>query len=106
TSTILSEREVNESLLKEPAEKKLYGKGQEIKSKSEQFLGSQNYLGILNLLLAIRTDIDTFFDDVLVMCDDEKLKRNRLVLVNFINQIFLKFADFSQIVIEGEKTQE
>jgi glycyl-tRNA synthetase beta chain len=51
----------------------------------------------------MRPDIDKFFDDVLVMCEDEKLKKNRLALVSLINRIFLCFGDLSRIVIEGEK---
>jgi glycyl-tRNA synthetase beta chain len=98
--------EVDATFFKDAAEKTLYQKGTEVTMKLKELLSSHNYQDILNLLLAMRTDIDKFFDDVLVMCDDEKLKHNRLALVNFINQIFMKFVDFSQIVIEGEKAQE
>jgi glycyl-tRNA synthetase beta chain len=51
----------------------------------------------------MRSDIDKFFDDVMVMCDEQKLRNNRLALVKYINQLFMQFADFSEIVIEGEK---
>jgi glycyl-tRNA synthetase beta chain len=98
--------EVDEILFKDAAEKNLYQRGTETAVKLKKLLKSYNYKEILDILLNMRQDIDTFFDDVLVMCDDEKLKHNRLALVNFINQIFMKFADFSQIVIEGEKAQE
>jgi glycyl-tRNA synthetase beta chain len=98
--------QVNVDLFEKPAEKKLYGKGNETASNLEVMLENRSYAEVLNLLLAMRSVIDTFFDDVLVMCKDEKLKKNRLALVSFINQIFLKFADFSQIVIEGEKSKE
>ena len=98
--------QVNTDLFTEKAEKNLYQKGQEIEVKLIDLLQTRNYFEILNYLLAMRTDIDKFFDDVLVMCEDTKLRKNRLALVNFINRIFLKFADFSQIVIEGEKGQE
>jgi glycyl-tRNA synthetase beta chain len=53
----------------------------------------------------MREVIDKFFDDVLVMCEDKKLKENRLALVSFINDLFMQFADFSRIVIEGQKPQ-
>ena len=69
-------------------------------------LEQRSYTEVLKLLLAMRVDIDKFFDDVMVMCDDEDLRKNRLTLVNYINKLFLKFADFSQMVIEGEKSQE
>jgi len=98
--------QTNAELFTEKAEKNLYQKGQEIEVKLIDLLQTRNYSEILNRLLAMRPDIDKFFDDVLVMCEDTKLRRNRLALVNFINRIFLKFADFSEIVIEGEKGQE
>ncbi|MDD3726649.1 MAG: hypothetical protein PHI44_05585, partial [Candidatus Ratteibacteria bacterium] len=43
--------------------------------------------------------IDRFFDDVLVMCPDEKLRNNRIALLKNINDLFLLFADFSLIPI-------
>lgn len=97
---------VHEGLLKEPAEKRLFHKGLTTKSRLKRLFQEHDYPEILKLLLAMREDIDKFFDDVLVMCEDTKLKRNRLALVSTINQIFLQYADFSQIVIEGEKQQE
>lgn len=94
---------IEQSLLELPAEKNLYLHGQEVEKKLEPLFVVQNYPEVLNLLLGMRTEIDKFFDDVLVMCEDKRLQKNRLALVNFINQLFLKFADLSQIVIEGEK---
>lgn len=98
--------EVDVALFKEPAEKKLYQQGGATASKLKVMFENRSYTEVLNFLLAMRGDIDKFFDDVLVMCEDNKLRKNRLALVNFVNQIFLKFVDFSEIVIEGEKQQE
>lgn len=97
---------VNEELLKEEAEKKLYKKGLETKAKIKELFQNCDYFKILNLLLAMRVDIDKFFDDVMVMCDDKILRNNRLALVNYINSLFSQYADLSQIVIEGENQQE
>jgi len=98
--------EVDVSLLNMPAEKKLYDHGCAVKKKLEPLFSEKNYQEILRVLLGMRKDIDKFFDDVLVMCEDKVLQKNRLNLVNFINQLFLKFADLSKIVIEGEKQGE
>jgi glycyl-tRNA synthetase beta chain len=97
---------INVELVKEPAEKELRQKGNEIRSKLDVFIDKKAYSEVLKMLLEMRPVIDKFFDDVLVMCKEAKLRDNRLALVNFINKLFLRFADFSQIVIEGEKTQE
>lgn len=94
---------VSTELFKRSAEKKLYKKGMETDGQLNALFEVRNYQKILDLLLAMRPDIDKFFDDVLVMCEDEKLKKNRLSLVSLINRIFLRFGDLSRIVIEGEK---
>ncbi len=96
---------VDSALFENPAETNLYKKGKEIEEKMAPLFPEKKYLEIMQLLLSLRKDIDKFFDDVLVMCEDEKLRKNRLALVNFINLLFLKFADLSKIVIEGEKQE-
>ncbi len=93
------------SLLKMPAERRLYEQGTTVQKSLEPLFAEKNYKKILELLLGMRRDIDKFFDDVLVMCEDRKLRENRLALVNFINELFLRFADLSKIVIEGEKEE-
>jgi glycyl-tRNA synthetase beta chain len=94
---------VSTELLKRSAEKKLYKKGMETDGQLNALFEARDYQKVLDLLLAMRPNIDKFFDDVLVMCEDEKLKKNRLALVSLINRIFLRFGDLSKIVIEGEK---
>jgi glycyl-tRNA synthetase beta chain len=95
---------VDSELVNEQAEKALVRMGEKVRPDLEAMIASKNYSEVLRLLLEMRPAIDKFFDDVLVMCEDRKLRENRLALVSTINELFLKFADFSQIVIEGEKT--
>jgi glycyl-tRNA synthetase beta chain len=95
---------VDAELVNEPAEKALVRLGEKISPDLDAMIKRKNYPEVLKLLLEMRPAIDKLFDDVLVMCEDKKLRENRLALVNTINELFLKFADFSQIVIEGEKT--
>ncbi|MGQ9818178.1 MAG: glycine--tRNA ligase subunit beta [bacterium] len=94
---------VDVSLFSKPAETNLYEQGTAVEQKLAPLFAEKKYLEIMRLLLAMRKDIDKFFDEVLVMCEDKVLQKNRLALVNFINLLFLKFADLSKIVIEGEK---
>ena len=94
---------VQPELLKEPAEIALHCRGIEGNEKLAPLFEKKSYPEIMELLLDLRGDIDKFFDDVMVMCEEQDLKRNRLALVNFIYQLFIRFADFSQIVIETEK---
>jgi len=96
---------IDNDLIQEPAEKALLKMGNQTSSEIETLIAQKSYPKVLTVLLEMRPVIDRFFDDVLVMCEDKKLRENRMALVSIINRLFLQFADFSQIVIEGEKTQ-
>jgi glycyl-tRNA synthetase beta chain len=51
----------------------------------------------------VRPAVDKFFDKVMVMVDDEKVRANRLVLLQTLLKEFSTIADFSEIVTEGSK---
>ena len=46
---------------------------------------------------ALRPAVDRFFDEVLVMAEDEKIRRNRLALLGRVGALFAPVADFSKI---------
>jgi glycyl-tRNA synthetase beta chain len=50
----------------------------------------------------IRPAVDTFFDKVMVMVEDEELRANRLALLQILLREFSTIADFSEIVTEGK----
>ena len=56
---------------------------------------SQDYTRILTTLATLRNVIDNFFDNVMVMADDEAVKHNRLALLSLLRQLFLTTADIS-----------
>ncbi len=84
-------------------EKSLFEKSQSVKNENIKFQEKKEFENILEKLLSLRNEIDEFFDNVLVMDKDEKLRQNRLNLLKYIEIEFNKFGDFSKIVIEGEK---
>lgn len=49
----------------------------------------------LEKLAVLHAPVDRFFDEVLVMADDEQLRSNRLALLRDLRQLFLEVADFS-----------
>jgi glycyl-tRNA synthetase beta chain len=55
-------------------------------------------------IAAMRPTVDAFFDEVLVMCDDAKLRSNRLALMQDLAELFLSFADFTKL--RGEEGYE
>ena len=57
-------------------------------------------------LLRLRKPIDDFFDDVMVMVEDEELRSVRLGLLGEVRGLFLRIADFARVVLEGEEREE
>ncbi|MGA1824938.1 MAG: glycine--tRNA ligase subunit beta, partial [bacterium] len=86
------------ALFKESAEKTLYQRFQEIVSDLEIKIDQGEYRMALEAMTALKGPIDTFFDEVMVMDKDERVRNNRLSLLRSIGRIFLKIADFSKIV--------
>jgi len=51
----------------------------------------------LELLASLRSPVDAFFDDVMVMADDEAVRNNRLALLARLRALFLQLADISRL---------
>ena len=89
--------EIDEILLIETAEKNLYGKF--IKLDLEKYLSVKDYEKAMEILVDFRVQIDTFFDEVMVNADDEKIKANRYNLLGKNREMFLQIADIAKIVV-------
>ncbi|GMR00865.1 MAG: glycine--tRNA ligase subunit beta [Gammaproteobacteria bacterium] len=88
---------VDESLLSEDAEKKLYETLSSLSQTVEPMFDSGDYEAALSQLSSLRDPVDAFFDTVMVMADDEAIKNNRIALLNTMNQLFLRAADLSRL---------
>ena len=62
------------------------------------------YLEALRLLSTAREPVDHFFDKVMVMVEDERVRANRLALLRTLLKEFSSIADFSEIVTEGKES--
>jgi glycyl-tRNA synthetase beta chain len=89
--------DVEKSMLKEESEYKLYQSICEIKGTVETLVGGKDYLEALKILSLLRRDIDSFFDNVMVMVEDLELRKNRLALLHSIESLFLQVADLSML---------
>jgi glycyl-tRNA synthetase beta chain len=87
--------QVNDGLLEEAAEKALAEKVSQARSDLAPLTANADYTGVLNYLAGMRETIDSFFDDVMVMADDEAVRLNRLALLNQTRALFLGVADIS-----------
>ena len=93
---------INANALKEDAERTLAGLLPETAEKVEALRGARDYDTALSEIAKLRPAIDQFFDQVMVMVDDENLRANRLALLETLTREFSTIADFSEIVTEGK----
>jgi glycyl-tRNA synthetase beta chain len=82
-------------LASEDAEKELADIFQDISKKVTPLMEEKNYQAALSELAQLKAPIDRFFDNVMVMSDDEAVKINRLTLLNKIRNSFFSIADIS-----------
>ncbi len=83
-------------------EKSLFAYLQQSGPKVEQQRNTKHYLPALQLLATAREPVDRFFDKVMVMVDDQRVRANRLALLRTLLKEFSTIADFSEIVTEGK----
>ncbi len=89
---------IDDALLVEQAEKTL---ATLVESKAKEvapLFADRQYQQALATLAELRQPVDSFFDDVMVMVDDEAVKNNRLALLKQLRELFLQVADISMLV--------
>jgi glycyl-tRNA synthetase beta chain len=85
-----------------PEEKKLAAYVEVNGPKVEALRKKKAYGEALMLLSTAREPVDAFFDKVMVMVDDAKLRANRLALLRTLLKEFSTIADFSEIVADNK----
>ena len=86
---------VDSKLLQAGAEKDLADAVQRAEQQVRPLLERDDYMTALSTLAGLRTVVDAFFDQVLVMSEDEAVRRNRLALLRQLSDLFLHSADIS-----------
>ena len=89
----LNEIQIDNALLVEQAEKDLHTAIVSIAEKVRPSLDNKDFQAALNNLAELKTPIDAFFDSVMVMAEDPKIRNNRLNLLKFIQQQTNAVAD-------------
>ena len=87
--------EVNTALLQEDAEKLLADKVSAVTESLAPVFAASDYTKAMQTLAELREPVDQFFDQVMVMADDEAVKNNRLALLSQLRNLFLEIADIS-----------
>lgn len=98
-----SQAGVRPELLVEEAERGLYASAQEIGKEAVRWKRERQYRAALEKISELRPAVDLFFDKVLVMAEDENVRRNRLALLGTLLKEFSTIADFSELGAEESK---
>lgn len=86
---------IDAAALVEPAEERLAEVLQGVEAAADAALAQRNYVTALKHLAQLREPIDAFFEDVMVMAEDPRVRANRLALLQRIARRFLSVADVS-----------
>lgn len=95
---------VKPELLREAPEKDLFSAAQKIGTDATRLKKEKKYREALETISRLRPAVDLFFDKVLVMVEEEELRRNRLALLGSLLKEFSTIADFSEL--GGEESKE
>ncbi len=88
-----------EARLREPAERALHEALQAASRRAEALLEAGDYAGYLRSFAVLKAPVDDFFDSVMVMAEDEGLRRNRLALLQALRTAMNRVADISRLAL-------
>ncbi|GMR21243.1 MAG: glycine--tRNA ligase subunit beta [Gammaproteobacteria bacterium] len=88
---------VSTGLLQHDAEKALYSVIVELNTELAPLFDAGDYTTAMKRLASLRPRVDRFFDEVMVMVDEEAVRDNRLALLQGLSRLFLRVADLSRL---------
>lgn len=88
---------VEESLFQEDAERELFSAFAGVGTIARGMIAKKDYVAALVEIAGLRGPVDAFFDRVMVMAEDERVRNNRLALLTGISRLFGAIADFSRL---------
>ena len=91
---------VKTELFEEAAERELLSIAGDVAARAADYRRSGNYRDALKAIAELRPAVDRFFDQVMVMAEDESVRKNRLALLSTLLREFSTIADFSEMVTE------
>jgi glycyl-tRNA synthetase beta chain len=85
------------ALLQEPAERSLHAATVRLMPVVRSLVENEDYTQALRVLAGVRTEVDTFFDQVMVMTDEPLIRSNRLALLAQLERLLNQVADISRL---------
>lgn len=97
SSTHINAKNSDVTLFQQPAEQNLYKQITAMQAILSPLVAKKDYAAILKNLAELKTPVEQFFVDVMVMVEDTKLRDNRLLLLQQLRNLFLMVADISAL---------
>ena len=94
-------RSVDAAMFQHPSESALHKAISDERGRMGSALEMGDYDKVLNSLVGLKAVIDDFFAAVMVNTEDQAIRGNRLSLLKEVDELFMSFADFSQIMVQG-----
>ena len=88
---------VDPGLLSDPRERQLAADVEALRLDVERLVTARRYADALTRLASLRGSVDAFFDHVLVMAEDVRVRANRLALLAALSRLFLHIANLSRL---------
>ena len=95
--TDAAQGQADPALLSETAERNLYAATTRLMPSVRSLVDSEDYTEALRLLAGVRQEVDTFFDEVMVMTDEPLVRNNRLALLAQLEALMNQVADISKL---------
>ncbi|MBA3032159.1 MAG: glycine--tRNA ligase subunit beta [Gammaproteobacteria bacterium] len=95
--TAVAAGDVDVALLQETAEKALFARLTAITPAVRSFVANEDYADALKALAGLRTEVDAFFDGVMVMAEEPLTRANRLALLRQLSDLMNQVADISKL---------
>lgn len=92
-------RRIDLALLREESEKRLFDAAYPLVSEVARQATAQDFAALYRTLGELTGPVNAFFDDVLVMVDDQAVRRNRLALLSLVDALYKTLADFTKVVV-------
>jgi glycyl-tRNA synthetase beta chain len=92
TSTV-----IDSALFEKQAEENLHGIFVDISEKMQALIDRKEYLEALKVMLVMKEPVDVFFDEVMVMAENQDVRQNRLNLLTGIGELILQIGDISKM---------
>jgi len=92
-----TETPVAKDLFEADCEEELHAATQDAARDVAALVEKRDYAEALRVVAGLRPTVDAFFDGVMVMAEDARVRTNRLALLTAVNRLFAGIADFGRI---------